>query len=135
MALTKERFSTRREGDRNSDPVAASAVIFAGALVALDASGNAVPGSVAATLTARGVAQATVDNSNGSAGDLQVETRKGVFRFNNSAGGDEITRADIGSTCYIVDDETVAKTDDESARSAAGVIEDLDADGVWVLIA
>ena len=72
------------------------------------------------------------DNAGGQAGDLSVRTRKGVFRFNNSAGADEITRAEIGDTCYVVDDETVAKTDDTGSRSAAGAIEDVDAIGVWV---
>ena len=52
----------------------------------------------------------------------------------NSAAGDAITRAEIGDVCYIVDDETVAKTNGTSTRSAAGTIRDVDAQGVWVEI-
>ena len=100
----------------------------------LDASGNAVPGSTATTLTVRGVAQEQVDNRDGAAGDLRVETRRGVFPFANSASTDEITRADIGNSAYIVDDETVAKTNGTSTRSVAGVIRDVDDSGVWVEI-
>ena len=100
----------------------------------LNASGNAVPGSVSTTLKARGVAQEQVDNSSGAAGDKRVETRRGVFPFANSASTDEITRADIGNSAYIVDDQTVAKTHATNTRSVAGVIRDVDSDGVWIEI-
>lgn len=132
MSLTRDRNTPRRENDEYGRPVAASAVIYQGALVALDASGNAVPGSASATLTADGRAEETVDNTGGAAGDQVVRVRKGTFRYNNSAAGDEITAAEIGDTAYIVDDETVAKTDGSASRSAAGVITDVDSDGVWI---
>ncbi|MDT4835796.1 hypothetical protein FQZ97_694710 [compost metagenome] len=134
MALSKDRNTKRRDGVQFNDPIAASTVIFAGALVCLNAAGNAVPGATATTLKARGVAQEHVDNSSGAAGDARIETRRGVFAFANSAAGDEITRADIGATAYIVDDQTVAKTDGTSTRSVAGTIRDVDSDGVWVEI-
>ncbi|MFB0515162.1 MAG: hypothetical protein ACETWG_00985, partial [Candidatus Neomarinimicrobiota bacterium] len=35
---------------------------------------------------------------------------------------------------YIVDDQTVAKTDGTGTRSPAGFIEDVDSNGVWVLV-
>ena len=44
-------------------PVKGSTTIYQGALVALDASGYAVPGSKAATLTAAGRAEETVANT------------------------------------------------------------------------
>lgn len=134
MALTADRNTKRRDGVLYSDPVAAATRLFAGSIVCLDASGNAVPGATATTLTARGVAQEQVDNRDGAAGDLRVESRRGVFPFANSASADEITRADIGNSAYIVDDETVAKTDGTSTRSVAGVIRDVDDSGVWVEI-
>ena len=133
-ALAKDRNTARRAGDQFSDPVAASTLIYEGALVCLNASGNAVPGSTATGLVPRGVAEARADNSAGSAGDIQVSTRSGFFRFGNSASADEITRAEIGDTAYIVDDQTVAKTDGTSTRSAAGKIVDVDSVGVWVQI-
>ena len=133
-ALTKDRNTVRRDGVQYSDPVAASTRIYAGALVCINASGYAVPGSTATTLKARGVAQEQVDNSSGAAGDKRVETRRGVFPFANSASTDEITRADIGNSAYIVDDQTVAKTHATNTRSVAGVIRDVDSDGVWIEI-
>ena len=134
MALTKDRNTKRRDGVQYSDPVAAATRIFAGSLVCLNAAGNAVSGSTATTLTARGVAQEQVDNSAGAAGALRIESSRGTFPFANSATTDEITRADIGATAYIVDDQTVAKTSGTNTRSVAGVIRDVDSDGVWIEI-
>lgn len=133
-ALTKDRNTVRRDGVQNSDPVAAAARIFAGSIVCLNATGFAVPGSTATTLKARGVAQEHVDNRDGAAGDLRIETRRGVFPFANSASTDEITRADIGAEAFIVDDQTVAKTSATNSRSVAGVIRDVDSAGVWIEI-
>lgn len=134
MALTKDRNTSRRDGIQFSDPVAAAAKIFAGSLVCLDASGNAVPGTPSATLKARGVAQEQVDNTGGAAGAKRIESRRGLFQFANSASTDQITRAEIGTQCYIVDDQTVAKTSATNTRSVAGVVRDVDDGGVWVEI-
>ncbi|OPY15618.1 MAG: hypothetical protein A4E66_00022 [Syntrophus sp. PtaB.Bin001] len=131
-ALTAERDTPARGGDLISLPAAAAKKIYGGSLTAKDASGNATPGATATTLLGMGRAKDTVDNSNGSAGDLNVEIEKGIFRFANSTSTDEITRADIGSNCYIVDDQTVAKTSGSSTRSVAGKVFDVDSLGVWV---
>lgn len=133
MALTKDRNTPRRAGDQVADPVAAGATIHAGALVVLNSSGYAAPGSTATGLTARGRAEHHVDNSGGADGDETVEIRRGIFRFTNS-GSDTIDRTHIGGQAYIVDDETVAATDGTGSRSAAGEIVDVDSDGVWVRI-
>ncbi|HTF96506.1 MAG TPA: hypothetical protein VL995_10260 [Cellvibrio sp.] len=134
MALSADRQIKRRDGVNYSDPVAANTRIFLGALVVLNAAGNAAPGSAATGLKARGVALDQVDNLTGAAGDKRVETRTGVFPFKNSSSADLIARADIGADCYIVDDETVAKTSASNTRSIAGKIVDIDSAGVWVKI-
>jgi hypothetical protein len=41
--------------------------------------------------------------------------------FGNSASGDAIAQANVGSTVYLVDDQTVALTSNSGARSAAGI--------------
>jgi hypothetical protein len=134
-ALTANRNTPQRAtGDRFADPVKASSLIYGGALVVLDSSGWAVKASTATGLVVRGVAIAEADNSAGANGTINVETERGVFRFANSASTDAITRAEIGDACYIVDDQTVAKTDGSSTRSVAGTIVDLDAQGVWVRV-
>lgn len=134
-ALTSDRIAPEKAGLLLNDPVAASARIFGGALVALDASGNAIRASANRTLRMRGVAHAGgVDNTAGSAGDARIDVAPGVYRFSNSSSGDAIARADIGNIAWAVDDEQVAKTSNSGARPAAGIIWDVDAQGVWVRI-
>lgn len=130
-ALSAARSTLRRDRTDESHPVKAATTVYQGGIACVDASGWAVPGSTATTLKAVGVFQETVANS-GANGDKSAKTRRGVFRFGNSASGDAITRADIGASCYIVDDQTVAKTNGSSTRSVAGTIRDVDAQGVWV---
>lgn len=132
-ALTEDRNtpvwgdSNRRVGD-----VAAATVIYAGAIVMRDVSGNLTEGATATGLTGVGVAVERVDNSSGAAADLTVEYQECTARFANSAAADELTKADIGNLCYAVDDQTVAKTDGTSTRSKAGIVAGVDAQGVWV---
>lgn len=132
VALTQNRDTQRRSGDMQGDPVAANTRIFQGSLVVLDAAGNAAPGSTALNLVSRGVAHAEVDNTGGAAGDLTVQTRRGVFSFKND-GTAPCDRTHIGKDVYIVDDQTIASTDGTGTRSKAGVLRDIDANGaVWV---
>lgn len=133
-ALAKDRSTPWRAGEDHDFPVAAATKIYAGALVVLDAAGNAEPAATATGKIAVGRAEEQVDNSAGAAADLTVKVRAGVFRFANSAAGDAITKAEIGDLCYAVDDQTVAKTDGTGTRSAAGHIVDVDTVGVWVRV-
>lgn len=132
-AQTEGRNTPYRSGVDFVDPVAAASLIYEGALYCLNAAGDAVPGSTALNLTARGVAQVRADNSGGAAGDISVSGRAGIFRFNND-GVDTVDRTHIGGSAYIVDDNVVASTDGTGTRSAAGTIVDVDADGVWVKV-
>lgn len=132
VALTADRNTPQRTGTTEDHPVKGATRIFAGSLVCLDASGRAVPGATATTLTARGRAEQNVDNSAGADGAATVTIHRGRFRWANSASGDLITRADIGKSAYVVDDQTVAKTNGANTRSVAGTIRDVDAQGVWV---
>jgi len=134
MTLTADRNVPRRNGDVFSYPVAAGETGFAGAITCVTSAGFAAPGTTSTTLKTVGVAQATADNNPGLDGAIQVEVRRGVFRFDNSAAADLIALADVNADCYIVDDETVAKTNGTATRSIAGKVRDVDADGVWVEI-
>lgn len=131
-ALTKGRNTPRREGGVSEFPVLAATKCFAGGLAVVDASGYARPGLTATTVIAVGRFESEFDNSAGANGDIAARILAGVFRWENSAGGDEITAAEIGDACFIVDDQTVAKTDGTSTRSKAGVVVAVDAQGVWV---
>lgn len=135
VALTEGRTTRSRELRYVSRQVLANAKIFAGALVALTAAGYATPGAVSTTLKKPGRARDTVDNTGGANGAKTVEIEYGCFAYANSAAGDAITIADIGASAYIVDDQTVAKTNGGGTRSVAGEIVDVDSAGVWVKFA
>jgi hypothetical protein len=135
-ALTAARAHTPRLGDSAfidlwKLPVKASTKIWAGSLVVIDA-GYAAPATTALGKIVVGRAEQTVDNSSGSAGAKVIEVRRGTFKWNNSASGDLIAQADVGKICYAVDDQTVAKTDATGTRSPAGIIMQVESDGVLV---
>lgn len=132
-AIATERDTQRRAGHQATYPVLAATKVLAGTLVALTAAGYAQGGAVATTLKSVGVAELTADNTGGASGDIRVAIRRdGWFSFANSAAGDLLTIADIGASCYIVDNQTVAKTDGTGARSVAGKVRNVDATGVWI---
>ncbi|PKP85826.1 MAG: hypothetical protein CVT80_00330 [Alphaproteobacteria bacterium HGW-Alphaproteobacteria-2] len=131
-ALTEGRNTPEALGPDREGPVAAAETIFEGAMVMIDASGNLVRGKTATGLTGAGVAQARADNAAGAAGAIAARYRPGIFRLANSAGADEITAADIGKAAWAVDDQTVARTSAANTRSKAGVVDHVDAFGVWV---
>lgn len=126
-ALTADRNTPRREGILVTDPVAASTVIFAGAMYSLDASGNAVK-ATGAGKPARAVAESGADNGTGAAGAQFVDGRRGVYRFDNSTTA-PLARSAILGLAYIEDDQTVCAT---VASGIAGTVIDVDEDGVWV---
>ncbi|WP_136414818.1 hypothetical protein [Herbaspirillum sp. ST 5-3] len=130
-ALTADRNTPHKDGDLLPVLVAGATKIYAGAIVVANA-GYAEPGSTALNLVYLGRADESVDNSAGADGAKTVTVRRNkAFKWANS-GADAITQAEVGKTCYIVDDQTVAKTDGGGTRSAAGKVVGLDADGVWV---
>ena len=133
-AATKNRNTPHRFGLSRGLPVAADTVCFAGTIAVINATGFLEPGTTATGLTAAGVFERYQDNKEGADGDQVVEVKRGNFHFANSAGADEITAADVGKVCYIVDNQTVAKTDGTATRSPAGIVDDVDGGGVWVNI-
>jgi hypothetical protein len=103
-------------------PVAASTTIYAGSMVATNASGDAVPSTASAALKLWGRAETQVVNT-GAAGAKRIDVRPGVFAFVNSAAGvDLIAAADVGKTCYAADDNVVALTSGGGTRPEAGVV-------------
>ncbi|WP_226779519.1 hypothetical protein [Oceaniglobus trochenteri] len=131
-ALVKGRVTPEALGEDREGKVAASQVIFTGALVCRNAAGYLVKGVVATGLVGVGCAVDDFDNGSGANGAINAKYRPGVFRFANSGGADEITFAQTGDVCFVVDDQTVAKTDGSSARSPAGIVDHVDDIGVWV---
>lgn len=132
-ALTARRDTPKRVGALLDLPVKANVRCYQGALAVMDG-GNVAPGSTALNLIAVGMFTNTFDNTGGAAGAIRAEVEPGIFKFENSAAGDLIAEADIGKDCYIVDDQTVAKTNGANTRSVAGKVVAVASDGVWVKV-
>lgn len=123
-ALTGDRDTKRRDGDLFSFESAQT--IFAGALAAVNADGKVVPATAAGTVCV-GVAQ-----HRAAAGEA-VLVRRGVFNLADAADDSALTRADIGAAVYVADDQSVKKKN-AGTDAVAGIVMDVDAEGVWVKI-
>jgi hypothetical protein len=135
MSATTKARNTKRLGANvapNDFWIKGTTKINMGALACLNASGLLVPGTATTGLKAVGRARDTYDNTAGGDSAFKCAVESGTFLWNNSAAGDAIAIADLGADCYIVDDQTVAKTDGTGTRSKAGKIIDVVAAGVWV---
>lgn len=127
-----ERQTPLRELGLFSVPVKAGVVILAGFAAAVDATGFAVPVTAATGLTYLGRYEDSVDNTDGSDGDVYVLVRNAcAFQFANSAT-DPVTQASFGKPCFLEDGETVAETDATGTLSPAGRVVGIDENGVWV---
>lgn len=106
-----------------------SVQFYKGGIVVLDqADGKVKKGATAATYIAIGI---SIENLlTGASNTRRLRCRSGIFGpFANSAAADAIAADDIGKDCFIVDDATVALTSNSSARSRAGRVYDVDANG------
>lgn len=129
-ALAADRNTPEAVGQDREGLLGASQAIFAGAILMRNASGHLIEGATATG--SFGVGRAEERLSSTTAGVTSIKYKPGVFRYANSAAGDLITAAEIGTVCYIVDDQTVAKTSATNTRSPAGVVDSVDPQGVWV---
>ncbi|SEH22539.1 hypothetical protein [Rhizobium sp. NFR12] len=134
-ALSAPRNTPRRERTTRHVPIGAGVKLIAGGMAGINPAGYLVPVTAVATLKGIARIEQTVDNLTGSNGAVLAKTEVGTFRYENSASADLITRADIGSDAYGVDDQTVAKTSATNSRSIVGKIFDVDDQGVWVTFA
>lgn len=82
--------------------IADSTSIYTGAIVAVNSSGKAVPASDAAGTVVLGRAEAFTANN-------KVITKSGVFIYDNGAGDEALSAAQINKLVYVLDDHTVGK--------------------------
>jgi len=130
-ALTADNDILRTQGVEFPFPVAAAETIYAGAMVAVNADGYALPGGDASGLIFEGVAVEQKDNSSGSNGDLDVVLhRRGLFRMTL---GNTITQANVGDNVFLVDDQTVDLTAYVTYNIYCGVIAGyIDSTHAWI---
>ncbi|WP_105494264.1 hypothetical protein [Escherichia coli] len=127
-----DRNTPYRDDELNPVLVAAATEIFGGHMVAVNASGYAVPASATASQITLGVSDGWADNSTGSDGDVTVLVRCGKAFLMANSTSDPVTQSQVGKLCYVEDSVTVAKTNNSSARPVAGKVIGICGDGVWV---
>lgn len=139
-------LTNQRDTPHLSDPpvsmvdqaVKTNVKLFRGGIVVTDATGYGIPAATATGLICVGIcdpqdaATAVIDATGVASGGKIARVAEGCHRIGNSSAGDLIGQTEIGKVCYLVDDQTVAKTDGTGTRSKAGVVENVDAQGVWV---
>lgn len=107
--------------------VKTAATIWQGSGVAIGSDGYLVHSSQASALFTIGVAEATVESA--AAGD-KLRVRSGCAKFANDAGH-LLGIANVLGPCYWTDDNTVGT---DSSKLLAGIVYQIDSDGVWVIM-
>lgn len=136
-ALSASRNTPQRGTQAVSDvielPVADNVKGYAGGIAVLSA-GYVKPAVAGLGLVAVGRFEADFDNTvvGHAAGAFNVRVRTGVFLFANAT--DAIAQADVGNLCYLVDDQTVGKTDANGTLSPAGTVMEYTAGGIYVAL-
>lgn len=132
MTLTADRqFNKRGMGRHYERPVAADAVIFYGALLALDTDGYVVPADDAAGLVVIGVAEQAVDNTDGDDGDLTVKYVTGCdVEFTNSGGLIGVT----DHLAFAEDDDALTDYAGSTNKNYVGPVTSFTATKVWVFV-
>lgn len=122
--------SPERDGVHVAVPQSSNTVIYAGSIVALNSSGEAVPADATPGLVVLGRAERTSDATGALYdADKRIVIKRGIFRWD--AATNTITRASIGSLATVINATTVGTTA-QSTNVIAGRIADVDSDGIWV---
>ncbi len=111
--------------------VTATKHVKAGSMVMLVPAGTCEPGAAGTGNVCLGVAQADYDNTDSLSPAPVAHLDTGNFSFFQT--GTTITRAHIGTTLYMADDQTVTLTD--TGNSPAGTMVGLDDDGTSPIVA
>jgi hypothetical protein len=128
-AATASQTLDSRNGNAFQFPVAAATKLLAGVMWALDGSNRLVNASDAAARRVVGVGWEEVDNSSGSAGDLNADVHTGLYCLAN--GTSALTDAHIGRLVYVEDNQTVQSTPGTNGV-VAGILRKVDTAGAWV---
>jgi hypothetical protein len=132
-ALAGDRNTKRAKRGIRSFLVKGGVLIYEGAIVSLGTDGYARPGRTSTTDKSLGRARHRADNVAGADGAIRIDVESDeIVFYANSAAGDAIAVTDVGADCYIVDDQTVAKTNGTNTRVRAGIIDSVTVDGVGV---
>lgn len=121
--------TAKRTGTRRDYPIKGGQYIGGNAVVMLAAGlaigfASAAPADICA-----GVSNLGVDNTTGFDGETRIGVEVGEHKFLNSG---DIDNADVGSDAFFVDEGSLSISSNTNARPKAGVITQVESDGVWV---
>jgi hypothetical protein len=109
-------------------PIKANAKPFVGGVVATDSTGYGVAGSAATGLIVSGIARSKAgypqqyDATGLASGALVAPVQQGIFAMHVGSAGDALAQADFLAPVFLIDDNTVGKTDGGATpRSIAGI--------------
>jgi len=130
-ALAANKDLDQKDGKLVAFPVVASDILYKGALVKINAAGFLAPCAAEAGAQFAGVAYEQIDNSAGAAGakTCRVET-EGVFEMLGAG----LAQADVGSSVYASDDQTVSTTQAANEQLVGKIVEFVSATKVMVKI-
>ncbi|AKT38260.1 hypothetical protein [Chondromyces crocatus] len=138
MALNREFLASELVGDTEDLAVAEDTIIYGGAIVVTGPDGYARPGYEAPDVTVWGKAAETIDNRGKPAGaqkiTVTVSRSYRKFRYDNDVNGTPLGQADLGGTCFLLNEHTLSADDNNGARSTGGTLMAVDPGGakVWV---
>lgn len=129
-AATTSQTIQRRDGASLSMPASTAAVkLLQGVIWSRNSAGYITNASDTAGDLVVGIGAEEVDNSAGSAGDLDCLASRGIYLLANS-GTNALTLAHLKQPCYVEDNVTVASKTENGV--VAGIVEDVTSAGVWV---
>lgn len=132
MAATKDQLLPARLGDSYAYGVKGGVRIFAKTLVAVTATGLAIPAGTAGAVAVVGIARHHADNRDGPDNDGKLPCEHGVYPI--PFAGTAPTYANIGAAVYAVDDNSVSLDSSSGARLKAGVLDGIEDGTPWVRV-
>lgn len=127
MALASSINVEEKDGVLHSSPVAVD-IIYRGAMVMYNTSGFLAPCATGAGNVFAGIAEEEVDNSAGSAGDVECKHKsEGVYLLTGAG----FVQGDVGEDVYASDDDTVTKTSLNNPK-VGKIMKFVSATQVWV---
>jgi len=118
--LAADKQMENRKGDNRKASVGIDILYANGMICYKTSDGYAYPGADTSGYVFAGIAQEQIDNSDGSAGDLDIELRStGEFLMIVDT---PLLQAQVGTKVYIVDDNTVDLVGNVTNNIFAGII-------------
>lgn len=110
-----------------SQPVAGEETVYAGT-VATTRSGYLVDPTTPAVATDKvwGLIHKQTTNPSTTDGAVMCDIETGTFYLACAGSSDALTQADIGAVVYLVDNQTIGKTNGSSSRPEAGTLVNID---------